>query len=189
MDRMTRVTLVIALASLLTLGLVASGCPGEPEQSDLALGRITGCSMDSAQSPEPGKPAPDFQFQTPEGQPSSLSDFQGKPVLVNFWATWCSPCVREMPYLQQIYEERQGKGLVLLGINIQESPSQVTEFMQARGLSFPVLLDTEGEATQRYNIQYIPSTFFIDKDGIIQEIKIGSFQSKAEIESILSKLE
>jgi cytochrome c biogenesis protein CcmG/thiol:disulfide interchange protein DsbE len=189
MDRITRVILLITLASLLTLGLVASGCPGEPEQSDLALGRITGCSMDSAQSPELGKPAPDFQFQTPEGQPSSLSDFQGRPVLLNFWATWCNPCVHEMPFIQQVYEERQGEELVLLAINIGESPSQAAEFMQSYGFSFPVLLDSDAALAQRYNIQYIPTTFFIDKDGIIKDVRIGAFQSKAEIESILSKLD
>ena len=147
-----------------------------------------GCTGGTSQNPWRGKPAPDFQLNTLDGQSVSLSDLKGKPVLLNFWATWCGPCRIEMPFLQQIYDEWRGRGLVLLAINIGENPSQIAEFMQSQGLSFPVLLDSDGEIAQKYNIQYIPSTFFIDKDGIIQDMKVGAFQSKAEIESILSKL-
>ena len=152
----------------------------------LALGSMaTSCQ---SEAPQVGKRAPDFQLNTLDGQSVSLGDLKGKPVLLNFWATWCGPCRIEMPFLQQIYDEWRGRGLVLLAINISESPSQIAEFMQNQGLSFPVLLDSGGEIAQKYNIQYIPSTFFIDKDGIIQDMKVGSFQSKAEIESILNKL-
>jgi len=188
MNRMLTAILVITLASVLTVGLVMSSCSGESDQNGLALGKITGYAANSAQNLQPGKPALDFQFQTPEGQSTSLSNLKGKPVLLNFWATWCGPCRMEMPYLQQIYDEWQANELVLLTINIGESPSQVAEFMQGQGLSFPVLLDTKGEAVEKYGIRGIPTTFFIDRDGIIQEIKVGAFQSKAEIESSLSKL-
>jgi len=181
-------TLTAILAILLALGLAVSGCSGEPEQNVFARGEITGVSMDSTQSPQIGELAPDFYFETPEGGATSLSELKGSPVLVNFWATWCGPCVHEMPFIQQVYEERQGEELALLAINIGESPSQAADFMQSYGFSFPVLLDSQAAVAQRYNIQYIPTTFLIDKEGIIQEMKVGSFQSKAEIESSLSKL-
>ena len=167
MNRMLKVILVIILA----LGILIASCAGE-----------------ASQPPRIGKPAPDFQFQGSEGQSTSLSDLKGKPVLINFWQIRCPPCREEMPYLQQVYEEWQEKGLVLLAINIGESPSQVAEFMQGQGLSLPVLLDTGGKIAEQYGIRGIPVTFFIDKDGIIQDIKFGAFQSKAEIESSLSKL-
>jgi len=77
----------------------------------------------------------------------------------------------------------------LLAINIGESSSRVAEFMQSQGLSFPVPLDSKADIAQKYNIQYIPTTFLIDKEGIIQKIRVGPFQSKAEIESSLSQLE
>ena len=150
---------------------------------------IAGCGSETTQLPQIGKIAPDFQFQGSNGQSVSLSDLKGMPVLLNFWQIRCPPCRGEMPYLQQVYDEWQAKELILLAINIGESPSQIAEFMQSQGLSLPVLLDSQGNIAQIYNIQYIPSTFFIDKEGIIQEIKVGPFQSKAEIESILSKLE
>ena len=152
----------------------------------IVLGSITTACQSEA--PQLGKPAPDFQLNTLDGQPISLSDLKGKPVLINFWQIRCPPCRMEMPYLQQIYDERQAKGLVLLAINIGERPSQVAEFMQGQGLSFPVLLDSQGEIAEKYGIRGIPTTFFIDRDGIIQDIRIGAFQSKAEIESSLSKL-
>jgi cytochrome c biogenesis protein CcmG/thiol:disulfide interchange protein DsbE len=156
---------------ILTLGLLIASCAGK-----------------TSQNPWIDKPAPDFRLPSLDGQAISLTDFKGKPVLINFWATWCGPCRGEMPFIQQVYEEWQGRGLILLAINIGETPSQVAEFMQSQGLSFPVLVDTEGKVAEKYNIQYIPSTFFIARDGIIQNMKVGAFQSKAEIESSLSKL-
>ncbi len=150
---------------------------------------ITGCSAGSESSvPQAGKPAPDFQLQNLDGQAISLSDFRGKPVLVNFWATWCPACRDEMPYLQQIYEEWSGKGLVLLAVNIGENPAQVKRFLQTYNLSLPVLLDTEKSVTQKYHITGIPTSFFIDKDGIIRVKIIGAFPNKEAIEKYLTQI-
>ncbi len=150
---------------------------------------LVGCSPSSEPSvASAGKPAPDFQLQSLDGQTVSLSSFHGKPVLINFWTTWCSPCRVEMPYIQQIHEEWSGVGLILLAINIGESSSKVESFMQSYNLSLPVLLDTSGDVAQRYNITGIPTTFFIDKDGIIQERIIGAFLNKEAIEKHLRKI-
>jgi len=149
---------------------------------------ITGCAGESNQVARVGMPAPNFQLKNLDGQSVSLSDLQGKPVLINFWATWCSPCIHEMPYLQQVYDEWSDKGLMVLAINIGESSAQVEAFMQSHDLSLPVLLDAKQAVAQKYNIQYIPSTFFIDKDGIIQEKIVGAFPSKIAIEEKLSKI-
>ena len=155
----------------------------------LSLGMLlAGCAGENSQNPWIGKPAPEFHLSSLDGQSVSLSDLKGRPVLINFWATWCDPCRGEMPYLQQVYDEWQGKGLVLLAINIGESPSQVAKFMQSQRLSLPVLLDGEGNIAVMYNVRAIPTTFFIDREGIIQDVKVGAFQSKAEIESSLSRL-
>ncbi len=154
---------------------------------------ITGCSSpstmgDSAQAPQVGKLAPDFQLPSLEGQSISLSDSRGSPVLVNFWASWCGPCRSEMPYIQEIYEGWTGRGLVILAINLGESHTKVESFMQSYALSFPVLLDTNQDVANNYNIIGIPTTFFIDGYGIIQAIKIGAFSGTAEIEENLSKI-
>jgi len=163
--------LTVILAILLALGLAATSCPAE------------------AAAPEVGKLAPNFELNTPDGQSVALSQLKGTPVLVNFWATWCGPCTYEMPFLQQVYEDWPEEELVLLAINIQEGSSNVSQFMQSQGFSFPVLLDSRAAVAQQYSVMGIPSTFFIDSDGIIQEIKVGAFRNKAQIEAILSQLD
>ena len=146
---------------------------------------VAGCS---AQGSQVGELAPDFQLSNLEGQSISLSDFRGKPVLINFWASWCGPCRYEMPFIQEVYEEWSASGLVVLAINKGESLSTAKDFMQSYNLSFPALLDINQDVALEYNIRGIPATFFIDKDGIIQAIKVGPFLSKAEIENSLSKI-
>jgi len=171
-----KLTAILAIA--LALGLVATSCPGQSTTNG-----------GSAGPPVVGKLAPDFELDTLDGQTVILSQLKGRPVLVNFWATWCAPCRYEMPFLQQIYEDWPGDELVLLTVNVGESSSDVSQFMQSEGFSFTVPLDSEAAVAQRYNIQGIPTTLFIDKEGIIQKIKVGSFRSQAEIETILSQLD
>ncbi len=174
--------LVITLVSVLTSGLLVTGCSAGPEPPD---GESPTAPVEGTQV---GNPAPDFQLQNLDGQTVSLGNLQGKPLLINFWATWCPPCRSEMPYIQEIYEEWSDKGLVLLAINIGESSSKVEEFMQSHNLSFTVLLDTRQDITQKYNIQYIPTTFFIDKDGIIQHKLSITLETKTQIDNKLSKI-
>jgi len=178
MNKMSRVILPV----ILTLVLLVTGCSAgsEPPDRESPTALVEGIQV--------GNQAPDFQLQNLDGQTVSLGNLQGKPVLINFWATWCSPCVSEMPYIQEIYEEWADKGLVVVAINLGESSSKAEEFMQSYNLSFTVLLDTKKDVAQKYNIQYIPTTFFIDKDGIIQDKMIGAFQNKAQIENRLSKI-
>ena len=173
-----------AVVLILTLVLLIAGCSTSTPTPTPTLTPAPA----HTQAPQVGKPAPDFQLPNLEGQAISLSGVRGKPVLLNFWATWCGPCRAEMPYLQQVYEEWSGKGLEVLAINIGESPSEVKRFLQTYNLSLPVLLDTKEATARKYNITGIPTTFFIDKDGIIQEKIIGAFPSKGVIEKHLVKI-
>ena len=168
MDRAPRIRIMI-LVLLLVSGLAIAGC---------SSGTTPG------QAPRVGNMAPDFQLPDLEGRTVSLSDFHGMPVLLNFWATWCGPCRAEMPFIQDVFEDKKfsEKGLVILAVNLGESRSKVEQFMETYGLSFEVLLDTSQDVGQAYNIRGIPTTFFIDKDGIIKDIKIGAFSNTEEIE-------
>lgn len=162
----------IILAIILAMGLLLPSCSG------------------SAPAPSVGKPAPDFQLPSLGGQIVTLSDFRGRPVLINFWASWCGPCRYEMPFLQRLHEDKAwaDKGLVILAIDIGEAPETVREFVANYRLSFTVLLDTKQEVALAYNVRGIPTTFLIDKGGVIRDIKIGAFASKAEIEGRLSTI-
>ena len=149
---------------------------------------VYGCSSSTDEIINTADIAPDFQLTDLAGKQVKLSDFRGRPVILNFWATWCGPCRVEMPHFQQVYEEWSDRGLVVLAVNIGESPTLVKEFALDYGLSFPVLLDIEAEVAQRYNIRPIPTTFFIDKSGAIQDMVIGAFPSKSAIEKKLDKI-
>ena len=173
----------VIILTVLAVGLVAGGCTtGNPDEGP-ALGKITDYDIDYSQSLEVNKPAPDFQFESPDGEVMFLSDLQGKAVLLNFWQVRCPPCVYEMPYLQAVHDEWSDRGLVLLAINVGESSSTVKRFLESHELSFMVLLDRKLAASRLYSIRAIPTTILIDKDGLIAGYKVGAFQSKEEIEA------
>jgi len=172
--RALKVITVVLIISVAFSGVLLSGC--------------TGSGTASEHGPEIGKLAPDFTLNGLDGQEVSLSDLRGKPVLLNFWATWCGPCRIEMPFLQEIYEKWTGKELVLLAVNLQEDPGKVREFVESAGYSFPVLLTDGNEVPLSYNIRGIPATFFIDADGVIRDIKVGAFFGIGDIESRLVKI-
>jgi peroxiredoxin len=142
-------------------------------------------------APRQGFLAPDFTLETTAGETITLSDLRGQTVLVNLWATWCPPCRAEMPAIQKMYEEYKEQGFVVLGVDMtyQDDPSAVPPFIQENQLTFPILMDTTGQVAQQYELRSLPSSFFIDRNGIIQEVVIGGPMAEAllrtRIESIL----
>ena len=153
---------------------------------------VVGCSSTPGSTPSTQGVgiAPDFQLQSLDGETISLSDLRGRPVMLNFWASWCGPCRAEMPLIQEIFESEEwsDKGLVILAVNIGESAATAEEFMVDNNLSFPVLLDTSQEIAREYNIRNIPTTLFIDRDGTVQDIKIGAILGMADWEERLNKI-
>lgn len=126
---------------------------------------------------EKGRIPPDFLLDGPGGE-VRLSDLQGKAVVVNFWATWCPPCRREIPELIDAYERYRDRGLVVLGIDLQESDDQVREFAEEFGIPYPLVIDRTGEVADVWKIggQFggIPSTYFIDRTGVVRDIYNGT---------------
>ena len=160
----------------------------EPEPDWTGLGSIIDCDEPSGQDLQVGEPAPDFRFQDAIGQTFSLSDFRGKTVMLNFWATWCGFCKVEFPYIQQVYDEWQDGEMVMLTVDLGEDSETVAACVEAEGISFPVLLDTGRKLEAPYGVSGMPLTFFIDKDGLIQFIRLGYFPSVEEIEDVLNQL-
>jgi peroxiredoxin len=138
--------------------------------------------------PRPGFSAPGFTLETLDGETVTLADFRGKVVVVNFWATWCLPCRTEMPALERAWNALQDNGLVILAVNLQESPGHVSAFVKELGLTFPVLLDRNGAAFDQYQVQLYPTTFFIGRDGIIQEVVFGGPMAETLIVSKATEL-
>jgi peroxiredoxin len=119
---------------------------------------------------EVGQAAPEFQLNTLDGKSVKLSDYKGKVVLLNVWASWCEPCRQEMPDIQKAYETYKDQGLVVLGANLRENNVSVQGFVENMGLTFPILMDKDGNlATQTYKVKPIPTSFFIDKNGVLRQ--------------------
>jgi peroxiredoxin len=121
-----------------------------------------------------GVSAPNFTFSDLDGKMVSLADYKGKVVLLNIWATWCSPCVEEMPSMEKLHQELKGEGFEILAVSIDASGAKdVLPFMKKYKLSFPALTDTRGAIKELYQTTGVPESFIIDKDGIIVEKVIG----------------
>jgi peroxiredoxin len=141
-------------------------------------------------APQQGFLAPDFSLKSNQGNSIKLSDLRGKVVVVNIWASWCPPCKAEMPALEHVFTKYQKEGLVILGVNstIQDNTGEAISFSQSLGLSFPVLFDTSGEVTHLYQVHALPTSFFIDSDGVIRDIVIGGPMSEASLDARVRNL-
>jgi peroxiredoxin len=123
---------------------------------------------------EGGIPAPDFTFPGLDGKMVSLSDYKGKVVLVNIWATWCPPCVKEMPSMEKLYRKFKGENFEILAVSIDEpGPKAVAPFMEKTRLTFPALIDSKGAIKPVYRITGIPESFIIDKQGLLIKKIVG----------------
>jgi peroxiredoxin len=122
-----------------------------------------------------GKPAPDFSLSDLNDKPYRLSDFRGKVVLLNFWATWCKPCREEMPSMEVLYKNFEKDGLVILAVSIDRvtTTKDIPPFIKGMNLTFPVLIDSWGQTDKPYKRMGVPETFIIDQQGVIREIVIG----------------
>ncbi|MCJ7514838.1 MAG: redoxin domain-containing protein [Dehalococcoidia bacterium] len=137
---------------------------------------------------EIGDRAPDFTLSTIDGKETSLSQYRGKIVMLNFWQSSCSACAQETPYIQAVFDEWPGDKLEILAVSVKERPVFVQTFLDTRGLTFPVLLDSDGTVSGTYQVSSFPTTFFINADGIIKAKKSGHFSSQSEIENMLKSL-
>jgi peroxiredoxin len=136
------------------------------------------CSLFSAGGQlDRGQPAPDFQLNSSQGNAYTLSDYQGHPVLINFWATWCGPCVEEMPQLQRVFDNYREYGLVVFAVS-SEDLSKVAQFGADHDLSFPLLVDAKSSVSNQYHISAFPTSYFIDTQGQIQAIVVGSMDRR-----------
>ena len=141
-------------------------------------------------APREGFTAPEFRLTLLGGGEVALSDLRGKVVIVNLWASWCPPCRAEMPALQEAYETYRDRGLEILAVNTTYQDSQVASarFVEEFGLTFPVPLDQTGDVSRSYRLRALPTSFFIDRDGVIQSVVIGGPMSETTIRTTVESL-
>ncbi|RJS62405.1 redoxin domain-containing protein [Bacillus sp. PK3_68] len=145
----------------------------DTEESVTATENIPGADLSEVQE---GKPAPDFELTTLAGKKVKLSDYQGKKVILNFWATWCPPCKAEMPHMQNFYEENKDKDVEIVAVNltsVDKGRSEIEGFVKEYGLTFDIPLDEKGTIGTQYQAFTIPTSYVIDSNGVITQKIIG----------------
>ncbi|WP_409270513.1 thiol-disulfide oxidoreductase ResA [Neobacillus sp. SCS-31] len=120
-----------------------------------------------------GEIAPDFVLTDLEGNQHRLSDYKGQGVFLNFWGTWCKPCEKEMPYINNQYKQFKDRGVEVLAVNIGESNLAVSSFSEKYGLTFPIPLDKDSQVMNAYGVGPLPATFLVDKEGKIVKYHTG----------------
>jgi len=159
------------LALLLTLILLV-GCEKSPEQVQIKA--------------MIGKPSPNFALTDLKGQEWKLSDFRGKVVFINFWATWCPPCLQELPSMNALHKQMEGVPFQMLTILYNDRPEMGQSLVNKSGYTFPVLIDPDGSVGKQYGLTGVPETFIVDTEGTLQEKFIGPYNwtSKSAVQRI-----
>ena len=151
---------------------------------------ISACAIDDTTGPpQLGAPIPGYTAATLEGDSISLSSLRGEVVLLNLWATWCAPCRKETPFLQELFEEHQEDGLHLVGVSLDTGAAtqQVEKFVEDYGVTYTILHDPENRAMELYRVLGLPATFLIDRDGVLRWMRYGPVGETDQ--EFLSKLE
>jgi peroxiredoxin len=134
-----------------------------------------------------GQAAPDFTLQSLEGHAVHLSDYRGKGVLLNFWATWCQPCKMEMPWFVELQKQYGPLGLQVVGVAMDDaSPEEIGKFAKELGVNYPILLGKESVGDAYGGVQFLPETFFINREGKVVD-KVFGLKSRSEIEESIKK--
>ncbi len=134
-----------------------------------------------------GQPAPEFTLQSLDGKTVHLSDFRGKGVLLNFWATWCQPCKIEMPWFADLQKQYGPQGLQIVGVAMDDASAEdIGKFARDLGVNYPILIGKEAVGDAYGGVQFLPETFFIGRDGKVVD-KVFGLKSKSEIEDNIKK--
>ncbi len=171
---MKKLFLPLLSAVLLAAALVACEKDGEP--------------ISDSKLPD----AADFTLSTIDGSKKvSLSDFRGKPVVLNFWASWCGPCKEEIPLFEKTWQEYEAKGVVFIGVDVMDDKKNAEKFVESEGVTYLNLHDPSGDASSKYGVVALPATFFINRDGQIIRQNYGPFvgeEGEKQFKKILSEM-
>jgi peroxiredoxin len=178
--------LPLALLAAIVGGLFWYQARSTSDVSSDGYGTVELPAVKNATSKSPdatvGRAAPDFLLKAPDGSTLRLSDLQGHPVIVNFWATWCTTCRAEMPDVVKTFDAQKASGLQIIGVNLRENDGKVAEYATDHGAGFPMVIDRSGEVARTWRIggpnEGVPSTYFIDSTGVVRKVIFGLLTPK-----------
>jgi peroxiredoxin len=171
------------IAMIVLLALIAWGVYDLKDKKPAVSPPAAAAAENAVPGVQKGNLAPDFQLTDLDGKPVRLSDYRGRKVVLNFWASWCYPCKMETPHMEEFYEKYRSNNFIILGVNVtntEASPEDARKFAREYKLSYPVLLDEKGEVTDRYQVVGYPTTLVIDSKGVIRE----KFQGAIDYETL-----
>ncbi len=145
------------------------------------IGLLCGLALQAGAAVPVASMAPDFTLRALGRANTRLQELRGRVVMVNFWATWCGPCKQEMPHLVRLHDKYSRSGFVLLGVNVDEDPRNAAAVAAKLGITFPVLLDTDKQVSNLYDLQAMPSTYLIDRDGRVRHLHRGYVSGYEEV--------
>lgn len=151
------------------------------------LAACTGPGSAAPQGISEGNRGRDFTLESLDGTKVALSDYRGNVVVLNFWASWCAPCRAEIPDLEAAYQAYKDEGLVILGINVEESRQKIDPFVIEFGITYPVLLDEQGQVMNEYRALGLPMSLVLDQEGMIQVRHMGLLTAD-QLEKYLAKI-
>jgi thiol-disulfide isomerase/thioredoxin len=170
--------IIIIVAAMVITAMLVFGFHMSRRKSDQA--RLDGSNLQ-------GKPAPDFALQTLDGKTLRLSDFRGKGVLLNFWATWCVPCKVEMPWFVELQKQYASQGLQVLGVAMDDASAEdIAKFAKELGVNYPIVIGKEAVGDAYGGIPFLPATFYVGRDGKVVD-KIYGLKSRSDIEDDIKK--
>lgn len=182
MKKINPIVILIIFPFVLLIGLVSWAIYENQSKSEteshLVKPPISAIAKDAEKKfgIQKGKMAPDFDLATINGEPTKLSDYRGKIIILNFWASWCPPCKAEMPNIEKFYKENKGQNVIVLAVNltsVERNKNDVQQFIKDNGLTFPVLLDEHGKVGNLYQTFTIPASYIINTKGIVQKKFVG----------------
>jgi thiol-disulfide isomerase/thioredoxin len=168
-----RATLGLCLAAAVTAVVLPSVVPLLRAQDASVAAKADVLQEEDGPHPLQGKPAPAISVDALDGGKFDLADHQGKVVIIDFWASWCGPCVRGLPVVTEVAKAYADQGVVFYAMNVQEDAATIKPFLKKHKLDVNVALDTDGKVSEAYGVQGIPQTVIIGKDGVISKIHVG----------------
>lgn len=166
----------LLIFGILGLMVIFGGCASQQDtgqQNPSNSGPVNTQAPQNTSDPRIGQKTADFTLSDLSGKNVSLSDYKGKKVLLNFWATWCPPCNMEMPFIQKLSDGANAGGYAVLAVNIGEDKDLVKNFLKQKGYSFYTVIDQSQKVSEMYMVANIPTTFFIDENGVIKNVHVG----------------
>lgn len=167
-----KIIVIVIFCAFITVAVVQAMDKNNSDGTYISEESSQSIPVNKIPGPAIGSPAPDFELKTLDGETVKLSQFKGKKVMLNFWTTWCPPCKAEMPDMQKFYTE-EGDKIQILAVNI-DPEYDVAGFVEKMKINFPILLDEDDKVMNAYQILTIPTTFFIDEKGVIQNKFMGA---------------